>query len=177
LKDFDVPILQRIYAISGTVATGFLALVAAIIVAHIFARFFGSHLPSADEFAAWSMAASFFLALPDALFKGAHIRVTLLLLNVPLRFARLLDVVSTSFALVLFAWAAWHIGAYTYDSYSYDVRSQGILPTPLWIPQMAMVYGSCLTAIGFADRLQRVLRGLPVVFPEIGPPNDGLRES
>ena len=167
--------LDRIYSVSWTVATWFLALIAIIIVAHIVARVFGSHIPSADEFAAWSMAASFFLALPDALFKGAHIRVTLLLQNVPLRLARVLDMFSTSFALALFAWAAWHISGYTYDSYVYDVRSQGILPTPLWIPQTAMVYGACLMAIGFADRLQRILRRLPVVFPENGAPNDGLR--
>jgi len=170
-------ILERIYAASGIVATWFLALVAVIIVAHIAARVLGSHLPSADEFAAWSMAAAFFLALPDALFKGAHIRVTLLLHNVPLRFARLLDVVSTAFSLALLAWAAWYVSEYVYESYAYDVRSQGIVPTPLWIPQTAMVYGCCLTAIAFADRLQRVLRGLPVVFPEDAPPNDGLREG
>ena len=168
-------LLDRIYSVSGKVATWFLALIAIIIVAHIVARVFGSHLPSADEFAAWSMAASFFLALPTALFKGSHIRVTLLLQNIPFRLSRVFDVVSTSLALALFAWAAWHISGYTYESYVYDVRSQGILPTPLWIPQTAMVYGSCLMAIGFADRLQRILRRLPVVFPENGAPNDGLR--
>jgi TRAP-type C4-dicarboxylate transport system permease small subunit len=170
-----VRMLDRIYSVSWTVATWFLALIAIIIIAHIVARVFGSHLPSADEFAAWSMAASFFLALPEALFKGAHIRVTLLLQNVPLGLARVLDMLSTSFALALFAWAAWHISAYTYDSYVYGVRSQGILPTPLWIPQTTMAFGSCLMAIGFADRLQRILRRLPVVFPENGAPNDGLR--
>jgi TRAP-type C4-dicarboxylate transport system permease small subunit len=169
--------LDKIYAISGVVATGFLALVAIIIVLHIAARFLGTHIPSADEFAAWSMAASVFLALPDALFKGAHIRVTLLLHKVPLGVARVLDVVSTSMALVIFVWGAWYIFEYTYESYTYNVRSQGILPTPLWIPQIAMVYGSSLMAIGFADRLQRVLRGLPVFFPEDGPPNNGLREN
>ena len=167
--------LDRIYSVSWTVATWFLALIAVIIVAHIVARVSGRHIPSADEFAAWAMAASFFLGLPEALFKGTHIRVTLLLQNVPLRLARVLDIVSTSFALVLFAWAAWHISGYTYDSYVYDVRSQGILPTPLWIPQTAMAFGSCLMAIGFADRLQRILRRLPVVFPENGAPHDGLR--
>jgi TRAP-type C4-dicarboxylate transport system permease small subunit len=167
--------LNRIYSVSAKVATWFLALVAVIIVAHIVARVFGTHIPSADEFAAWAMAASFFLALPDALFKGIHIRVTLLLQHVPLRLARALDIFSTSFALALLAWAAWYILGYTYDSYAYDVRSQGILPTPLWIPQTAMAYGACLMAIGFADRLQRILRRLPVVFPENGAPNDGLR--
>ncbi len=170
-----VRMLAKIYAASGLVATVFLALIAIIIVAHILARVFGSHLPSADEFAAWSMAASFFLAIPEALFKGTHIRVTLLLQNLPLPLARLLDLVSTTFALALFVWAAWHIGAYAYDSFAYDVRSQGILPIPLWIPQTAMVFGSALTAIAFADRLQRILRRLPVVFPESGPPGDGLR--
>lgn len=167
--------LNSIYSVSAKVAAWFLALVAIIIVAHIVARVFGSHIPSADEFAAWAMAASFFLALPDALFKGIHIRVTLLLQHVPLPLARVLDIFSTSFALALFAWAAWYIFGYTYDSYAYGVRSQGILPTPLWIPQTAMACGACLMAIGFADRLQRILRGLPVVFPENGAPNDGLR--
>ena len=167
--------LDRIYSGSWRVATWFLALIGIIIVAHIAARVFGSHIPSADEFASWSMAASFFLAMPQALFRGTHIRVTLLLQNVPLGLARVLDIFSTSFSLALFAWAAWHISGYTYDSYAYDVRSQGILPTPLWIPQTAMMFGSCLMAIGFADRLQRILRRLPVVFPENGAPNDGLR--
>ena len=173
---FAVRTLNRIYSFSGMLATWSLALVAVIIVAHIVARIFGSYLPAADEFASWALAATFFLALPDTLFKGMHIRVTLLLQHVPHRFARLLDIASTAFAFGLFAWVAWYICDYTYESYTYDVRSQGILPTPLWIPQIAMVYGSCLTAIGFADRLQRVLRGLPVVFPESGPPHDGLQE-
>lgn len=78
-----MPILDRIAVASGAVAALFLALIGAIVAAQIASRLIGMQIPAADDFAAWSMAASVFLALPYAMLRGDHIRVPLLLQFLP----------------------------------------------------------------------------------------------
>ncbi|HCT34889.1 MAG TPA: ABC transporter substrate-binding protein, partial [Sulfitobacter sp.] len=44
----------------------------------------------------------------------------------------------------------------------YNEVSQGVVAVPLWWPQSAMVLGSVLFALAFAERTLRLILGLPV---------------
>lgn len=150
---------QRIYKLSGILSAAFLAGIGVLILAQIAARSFGSQIPSADDFAAWSMAASVFLALPSTFLSGGHIRVTLLFGSVKPQFQKAMDVFSTLVAISLMAWCTWYVAEYVYESYTYHDVSQGIIAVPLWIPQTAMVIGMALMLIAFVERLISLLRG------------------
>lgn len=158
-------ITQFIYKLSGYLSAVFLAGIGAIILAQIVARMFSTQIPSADDFAAWSMAAAVFLALPQTFLTGGHIRVTLLFGAVPDGLRKLMDVVATLIAIAVMAWAAWYVAEYTYESYTYDDVSQGIIAVPLWIPQLSMVLGMGLMVLALTERLISLARGHDIMKP------------
>ena len=67
----------------------------------------------------------------------------------------------------MMAWVAWAIFGYVAESWTYNDVSQGIVAVPLWIPQSAMVLGSVLFALAFAERTLRLILGLPVERDDI----------
>jgi TRAP-type C4-dicarboxylate transport system permease small subunit len=131
-------------------------------VAQIGARLIGEQIPAADDFAAWAMAASAFLALPYALHHGDHIRVTLILQRLPQGVQRGVELIATLTGLGLSAWAGWHACVFVFESWQYHEVAQGLLRVPLWIPQLAMPLGFVLLALLMAERLWRCLSGQPL---------------
>lgn len=150
---------RKLYSISGHLSAVFLAGIGVLILAQVGARFMGSQIPSADDFAAWCMAASVFLALPSTFLRGDHIRVTLLFGSVSPKLRFVMDVLSTVIAIVLLGWGVWYVGEYVYESYVYHDVSQGIIAVPLWIPQCAMLVGMSLMLMAFIERLVSLFYG------------------
>lgn len=150
---------QKIYKLSGFLSAAFLAGIGVLILAQVAARLFGSQIPSADDFAAWSMAASVFLALPSTFLSGGHIRVTLLFGAVSPNVQKGMDLISTIIAIALLAWGTWYVSEYVYESYAYHDVSQGIIAVPLWIPQAAMMLGIGLMLIALVERLISLVQG------------------
>ena len=72
-------LLDGLYRLCGILAGIFLVLIAVIILAQIGSRELNISLPSTDDLAGFTMAASAFLGLAPTLRSGAHIRVTLLI--------------------------------------------------------------------------------------------------
>jgi TRAP-type C4-dicarboxylate transport system permease small subunit len=155
-------LLDRLATASGVGAAVALLLIAVIILAQIAARLLGGQIPAADDFAAWAMAASAFLALPYALRHGDHIRVTLILHRLPAGAQRGAEVLATALGLGLAAWSAWYAGLFVFDSWRYDEVAQGVVRVPMWIPQLPMPLGLALLAALLAERLWKALSGQPL---------------
>jgi len=150
--------LDGVYAASAMLAAFFMVAMTALVVLQIFARLLGTQIPSADDFARLSMAASAFLGLAFALRTGAHIRVTLLLDHLPNRARRAFEVVCLVAATAVSAWFAWSTGVMAYDSWSFQEYTIGQVPLPKWIPIAGMTLGITLVAIAFLEDLVDVLR-------------------
>ncbi|QMV61595.1 TRAP transporter small permease [Pseudomonas berkeleyensis] len=151
--------LRKLYTLSGLLAGLFLILICVLIVAQILARQFGTMIPSTDEFAAYCMAASGFLALPYALMRGAHIRVELLFRILPQRSLFAVEVLGNMVGLLIAAYLAWYCALFVLESYEFKEVSSGLLPIPMWIPQIPMVLGTVILVIAMAERLVLVCRG------------------
>ncbi|AVO51366.1 TRAP transporter small permease [Ectopseudomonas mendocina] len=151
--------LRKLYTLSGLLAGLFLILICVLIVAQILARQFGTMIPSTDEFAAYCMAASGFLALPYALMRGAHIRVELLFRLLPQRSLFAVEVLGNVVGLLIAAYLAWYCALFVLESYEFREVSSGLLPIPMWIPQIPMVLGTVILVIAMAERLVLVCRG------------------
>lgn len=151
--------LDRLVVASGVAAAIFLALIGVVIAAQIIARQFGHQIPAADDFAAWSMAGSIFLALPYAMLRGDHIRVTLLMQFLPKKLMPAYETLATLFGFVLCTWAAWNACIFVYESFEYNEVAQGMLRVPMWIPQLCMPIGLVLLAAVVGRRLIACLRG------------------
>ena len=152
-------LLHRLATAAGVGAAVAMVAIAVVILAQIVARLAGTQVPAADDFAAWAMAASAFLALPYALLHGEHIRVTLILSRLSGSTARAVETLATALGLGLAAWAAWQAGLFVFDSWRYDEVAQGVLRVPMWIPQLPMPIGLTLLAALLAERLWHCVSG------------------
>jgi TRAP-type C4-dicarboxylate transport system permease small subunit len=113
---------------------------------------------SLSEIAGYLLAAASFLGLAATLKGGVHIRVTMLINNVPLKVRSVLEGGALFFGTIAASYASWHLAQYAYTSWRFNDVSPGLVPVPLYIPQVAMVVGAVLLAIAFLDEFIITLR-------------------
>ena len=151
--------LDKLYLGAGMLAGLFIVLITLMILAQIIGRWFGVLIPSTEDFAGFFLAAATFLALAYTFRMGGHIRVTILVHLLKGN----LQKVSLALALIVFiimvAYGTYHTGAFVYESWSFHELSQGYIPVPLWIPQLAMLLGLLIFLIALIDDLVLVLSG------------------
>jgi TRAP-type C4-dicarboxylate transport system permease small subunit len=152
------PWLDRLYDLCGGVAALFLILLLLVIVAQMAARWSGQQFPGSTDYAGYCMAAASFFALAHALNRGAHIRVALLLTQLG-RWRRVGELWCFGIGAALGCYFAFYAIKAVRVSYQLHDISQGQDATPLWIPQLAMAFGTTLLAIALVDRLLRIAFG------------------
>ncbi|NWF55584.1 MAG: TRAP transporter small permease [Syntrophaceae bacterium] len=143
--------LNTLFNIGGWMGACFVALIAVIIIIQVIGRELGYQVRGADDFTAWSVAASIFFALAYTLKKGGHIRVTLIIERLRGRSARAATLISLFVGTLvtgMLALSAIHLVA---DSYRFEEVAQGLLSVPLWIPQMGLLLGSLLLFLALLD--------------------------
>ncbi len=149
--------LDFLYLAAGVLAALCLVSILLLIVAQMVARWTGEIFPGAPNYAGYAMAAASFLAFANALNRGAHIRVSILLNAVPPGPKRLLEI----WCFAIGAAVAWYFTYYAYWfvywSWKFNEVSQGQDAVALWIPQSVMVIGGGLLAIALTDNLFHVI--------------------
>lgn len=152
------PWLDRLYDLCGGLAALFLVVLLLVIVVQMTARWSGQQFPGSTDYAGYCMAAASFFALAYALNRGTHIRVALLLTKLG-RWRRLGELWCFGIGTAL----GWYFAFYAIKavrvSYELNDISQGQDATPLWIPQLAMAFGTTLLAIALLDRFLRIAFG------------------
>jgi TRAP-type C4-dicarboxylate transport system permease small subunit len=156
--------------LAGVFMVGTLLTVLASILGRLHPVF---ELAGADAYAGYCMAVSAFLALAPTLRRGEHIRVTLLLNQLPARARRLLDILCHGVAIVLSGALAWYSIRLVAQSREFSDISTGLDATPLWIPQLGMALGTSLFALAFVGDLILLLRG--EALRDTGPDNEPAR--
>ena len=150
------PWLDRLYLASGIGGSLFLIMILLLITAQMVARWSGSIITGAPDYTGYAMAAASFLALPYALNRGAHIRVSLLL-GVLGRYRRYGEIWCFAIGSYLAVFFAWYAIKSTRESFRFNDISQGQDASPIWIPQVAMCVGTVILAIAFIDHLMSLL--------------------
>lgn len=150
-------VLDRLYLASGVAAALCLITILLLIVAQMVARWTGEIFPGAANYAGYAMAAASFFAFANALNRGSHIRVSLVLNVVSPKVRRWMEVWCFGVATVV----AWYFVYYAYWfvfwSWKFNEVSQAQDATPMWIPQSVMVIGGTILAIALTDNLIHVL--------------------
>ena len=152
------PWLDRLYDLCGAIAALSLIVLLLVIVAQMTARWTGQQFPGSTDYAGYCMATASFLALAHALNRGAHIRVSLLLIGLG-RWRRFGELWCFGIGAALGCYFAFYAIKAVRVSYQLNDISQGQDATPLWIPQLAMAFGTTLLAIALVDRLLRIALG------------------
>ncbi|WP_370254676.1 TRAP transporter small permease [Nioella sp.] len=149
--------LDGLYLSSGVLAALCLIVILLLIVAQMIARWTGEIFPGAPSYAGYFMAAASFFALANALNRGAHIRVSLLLNAVPKGIRRLLEVWCFGLGAVIMCYFTYQAYWFTYWSWKFNEISQAQDATALWIPQSVMVIGGGILAVALIDHLIAVI--------------------
>ncbi|TCT39065.1 TRAP transporter small permease [Martelella mediterranea] len=122
-------------------------------------RFFGTQFAGSDDLAGYCLVAIFFLALAPTYRRSEHIRVSLLLARLPETLKSKFETVLTLVSMIAVGWATWWLGRLVYDSHRFGDVAQGLLPVPLWIPQLTMVIGMAIFFVALVEDAVRCLSG------------------
>ena len=103
-------LLDGLYIGAGALAALCLVAILTLIVAQMVARWTGNVFPGAASYAGYAMAGASFLAFANALNRGSHIRVSILLNALSTGGKRLLDI----WCFAVAAAVAWYFTYYAY---------------------------------------------------------------
>ncbi|MBM7067128.1 TRAP transporter small permease [Actibacterium sp. 188UL27-1] len=145
--------LDLLYQAAGVMAALCLIAILLLILVQMGARWTGEVFPGAPDYAGYAMAAASFLAFANALNRGAHIRVSLLLNALGLSARRIVEIWCFAVGAATAWYLVWYARKFVYWSWKFNDISQGQDKTPLWIPQSAMLIGAVILAIALTDHL------------------------
>ncbi|WP_395685660.1 TRAP transporter small permease [Caenimonas koreensis] len=151
--------LDRLYVVSGAIGAVFIALICVLMIAQSVLREFHVRTGAVNDIVSWFCAAASFFAMAHAFKHGDFVRVTLLLEKLSDGKRRILELVSLIIGTVCVAYLAFWANKFTYDSFMFDEKAQGLLAIPMWIPQSSFALGSILLLVALVDELIIVLRG------------------
>lgn len=151
--------LSAFYLGCGWLAGAFLLAIALMVLAQVGGRLFGELVPLADEFGGFCLAATSFLALAPTFRAGGHVRVSLLLQHLAPRIRWLAELWCLAAATLLAGYFTYYLAEMVWESFLFADVGQGIVPTPLWIPQTGMALGMAALALALIESLIEVARG------------------
>ena len=149
--------LDALYLVAGVLAALCLIAILTLIVVQMLARWTGEVFPGAPDYAGYAMAAASFLAFANALNKGAHIRVSIVLNAVPARIQRILEIWCFAIGAAVMWYFVYYCQRFVFWSWKFNDISQGQDKTPLWMPQTAMLIGAVIFAIALTDHLAQII--------------------
>ena len=164
-------ILDSLYKGSGWAAAMFILAICLLVMAQVMLNLidkiasnflgeaFGLTIPSYSDFTGFFLAAASFLALAYTLREGGHIRVSLIVQNLPTRFRHWVEIWCVAVSGGVTVYFSLYTAFLTYDSFVYNDLSPGMVAVPIWIPQMAMLLGLVVLAIALTDELVALLKG------------------
>ena len=107
------------------------------------------------------MSASAFLGLAETFRARMHVRVTLISNMLTADWKRHLEMACLLAAVLLLTYLCWHVCFMAYESWDFDEKTPGLIPLPLWLPQMGMVLGLLAFDTCFIDALWHLHKGRP----------------
>ncbi len=119
----------------------------------------GLIFPSSAEFVGFLMVATSFLGLAYTLRKDGHIRVSILLNNVPKKLHKIFELICLILGTAFSGFIFYHASYFIYETYIFGEMSYGIVAVPLYIPQFFMIFGLLVLFVAFLDDLISFLKG------------------
>ena len=151
--------LDTLYLVAGGIAALCVCAICALMIGQSVLREFGVKTGAVNDVVAWLCAAAAFLAMAHAFKHGDFVRVTLLLEKLAPKPRHLFELVSLSCAAVAVGYLAWSATLFTYESHVFKDVAGGLLPMPMWIPQLSFLIGAWLFFIAVVDELVIVACG------------------
>jgi len=152
-------LLDKLYLFAGYAAGGFLIAIFVLMMLLSAGRPIGLNIPAGDDLVSWCMVATSFLGLAHTFRHGEMIRVGLLIDRLEGRPRHIIEIISLLVGGSFVAFFAYYAALLTFDSWRFHDMAQGVLPVPLWIPQLGYSGGLFILLIAFIDEFIHVVRG------------------
>ena len=147
--------IDRLSRLAETLAViiifGYCALMLAEVVARAQARSFSFSW----EFSQYAMAAVFALAAGPAIRSAVHVRISLMTDMLPSRWAKWLDIAANATALLIVASIVAAMATKVGTSIERNIVATTVTKTPLWIPQVFVLWGFVQLWLDLFARLVR----------------------
>jgi len=172
--------LDALYLASGGLAALFLFGICAIAVGQVGANIWnalskvmtgqsaGWVIPSYSEIGGFFLAAATFLALAYTLRRGAHIRVTLAIRHLSGRRRGVLELWCVFLAGCFSSYATFYVIRLVVESIEFGDVSVGIVPIPLYVPQLSLAIGLVVLTVALIDEYVSILRGNKPTYEDGG---------
>ena len=98
----------------------------------------------ADEYSGYLYLASIFLGLAYTFNEKAHIRINIVSSRLNKKANRILDMIAGLITIVVLYFAFYRKLLFTYDSYEFEMLSEAVSETPLYLTQFVMPLGLSL---------------------------------
>ena len=156
--------LDRLYLGSGYLGALFIVGICVAMIGQSILRELGVRTGAVNDVVSWFCAAAAFFTMAHAFKHGDFVRVTLMLESATPKGRRTMELISLVIASIATAYLAWSACLFTYESWEFQDIAQGLLPMPLWIPQLSFAFGAVLLWVAVVDELILVLRGETPTF-------------
>ena len=150
--------LNKLYRISGYIASTFLVFVAIFILIGISSRIFGFYIRGLAEYSGYCMASASFFALAYTFVEGGHIRITLFLEKLSGFKKILVEIWCLSMATFFSGYLAFYFIKMWIISYKFQERSEGADEILIWIPQTSVAIGSTIFFISVLHQLVLIIK-------------------
>jgi TRAP-type C4-dicarboxylate transport system permease small subunit len=165
---------ERLLTACGFVAGATLAALALLITLDVLVRNLGLFSSGALlEITEYALFASTFLAAPWVLWAGSHVRVDLVLTQVPAPVARLMEIAADTAGLVCSALLGWHGFNVTLVSFQRGDLIVKQLVVPEWMLMMFIPASCLLLVIEFSRRIVATWRSPPLTHT-VSRPREGF---
>jgi len=157
-------LLDRLYLWSGYLGALFIVGICVAMIGQSILRELGVRTGAVNDVVSWFCAAAAFFTMAHAFKHGDFVRVTLLLESASPANRKRLEWVSLVVGSIATGYLAWSACLFTFESWEFNDMAQGMLPMPLWIPQLSFAFGAVLLWVAVVDELLLVSRGETPTF-------------
>ncbi len=157
-------LLDRLYLWSGYLGALFIIGICVAMIGQSILRELGVRTGAVNDVVSWFCAAAAFFTMAHAFKHGDFVRVTLLLESASPANRKRLEWFSLVVGSIATGYLAWSACLFTYESWEFNDMAQGMLPMPLWIPQLSFAFGAVLRWVAVVDELLLVSRGETPTF-------------
>lgn len=134
-----------------------IALVTLIIVEIGLRAFFNTSTMLADEYSGYLYLALVCFGLGYTFLRDGHIRITFMTAKVSTKMSSWIDVFAGLMTLGVLMFAMYRTILLTYDAYEFEVKSEAVSATPIYLTQLALPLGIALFILAVvAFILQRI---------------------
>jgi len=145
---FFIKFEKRLSELGALISALFIIALVLLILTEIFSRtFFDKSTMIADEYSGYFYLASVFLGLGYTFSQKAHIRINILTSRLSSGVQKYFEIFAGVITFMVIAFIFYRVILMTMDAYSFDILSEGVSETPIYLTQIPMIVGSFIFII------------------------------